>query len=56
MENKYEEIKLEISLLQDDLEVLEDKDMITAYKTEIAFKTNKLNHLKIIGLIGFCYN
>ena len=35
MENKYKEIKLEISLLEDDLE------MISFYKTEIALKTKE---------------
>ena len=56
MENKYKEIKLEISLLEDDLEMLQDKDMIKAYKREIALKTKELYELKINSLIGVCYN
>tara|TARA_B100000767_G_scaffold83334_1_gene80225 strand:- start:259 stop:372 length:114 start_codon:yes stop_codon:yes gene_type:complete len=28
IENKYKEIKLEISLLEDDLEMIEDKEML----------------------------
>ena len=56
MENKYKEIKLEISLLKDDLEMLQDKEMISVYKTEIALKTKELYELKIKGLIGVCYN
>ena len=59
MKNKYKEIKLEISLLEDDLEMLEDKEMISVYKTEIALKTkelNELNELKINSFIGVCYN
>jgi len=41
---------------KDDLKMLEDKEIITAYKTEIALKTKELNELKIKGLIGVCYN
>jgi|TARA_B110000261_G_C13052705_1_gene344871 hypothetical protein len=56
MENKYKKIKLEISLLEDDLEVLEDDEVITAYKREIAIKTKELRELEIKSLIGVCYN
>ena len=56
MENKYKEIKLDISLLEDDLEMIEDKEIIKVYKTEIALKTKELYELKINSLIGVCYN
>jgi hypothetical protein len=56
MKKKHKEIELEISLLEDDLEVLEDNEVITAYKTEIAIKTRELNELRINSLIGVCYN
>jgi len=39
MENKYKEIKLEINLLKDDLEMIEDKEMISFYKTNVMLQS-----------------